>query len=1020
MSSPFHINRKVRLIFTKLGSLLLLFQKTPLVQMILPEARVVGTTGVAEIVKWSVATVAGLGAFDTVAGATTMAQIAPTPVVSPLPATTGVSMSLTAQVTGAPGSPQSWQISTGSLPPGITKANSGSTCTLSGIPTTAGSYSFTLKAWQNSNNSGGSISKAFVIDVAQGVTAPTITTNPVSTTINSGSTTTLTVAVSGTSPTFQWYRGSSGTTTNPVSGATSSSFTTPALTSTTTYWAKASNSEGSANSAAATVSIRIPPAITSQPASTTISSGTTTTLNVTASGTSPSFQWYLGNSPNTSSPIAGATSASFTTPVLSSARSYWVRATNAAGTANSETATVNVITPPAITSHPNSTTINSGNTTLLTVSASGTSPSYQWYIGNSGDISNPVIDATSATFTTPALASTTSFWARASNAAGSADSNSATVNVIIPPVFLIHPASLPVNSGGTATLTVFVSGTSPTFQWYLGNSGDISNPIPDATSDTFTTPAIASTTAYWVRASNAAGSADSQTASLFVASVTAPAFTSQPASITINSGSTTTLNVDASGTSPGFQWYTGASGDTAHPVIGATTGSFTTPPLTASTTYWVKVSNSAGFENSNSAVVTVIRPPVITHHPASVSISNGSKTTLAVTVTGTSPTFQWYIGNRGDTSTPINGASSASHTTAALTTTTRFWVRAHNSAGDADSNTATVTVIDPPKITKGPASVIIKKGAATTLTVTATGTSPVFQWYAGTSGTTTSPVSGAHSATFTTLPLSATKTYWVRVTNGAGSANSSTATVTVLAAAAIVKQPAAASIKKSSSATLSVQASGSALKYQWYVGSAGVTTKPVAGATSAKFTTPALKVSTKYWVKVRNAVSSVNSKAAMVTILKPTAQPVRAAQMAGKVPAVGTFEEWQAVRFSAAQLAQSSISAADADPDKDGISNAQEYVLGLSPLRSEAYPTPLFATVGGDLLVSFTAKVATGTGYDGNTRHYALETIDNLDSGTWKPVPGFSDISGSDQKVSYRTTATVPAKFYHLRVWLKP
>ena len=87
MNSPFRIPTKVRIAFSKLGSLLLLFQKTPLVQMLLPEARVLGTSGVGEVVNWSVAAIAGLGAFDTVAGATVIAQVSPSPNSTTVPAT---------------------------------------------------------------------------------------------------------------------------------------------------------------------------------------------------------------------------------------------------------------------------------------------------------------------------------------------------------------------------------------------------------------------------------------------------------------------------------------------------------------------------------------------------------------------------------------------------------------------------------------------------------------------------------------------------------------------------------------------------------------------------------------------------------------------------------------------------------------------------------------------------------------------------------------------------------------------
>jgi len=84
------------------------------------------------------------------------------------------------------------------------------------------------------------------------------------------------------------------------------------------------------------------PQITTQPASVTVISGGTATFTVTASGTSPAFQWYAGTSGNTNSPISGATGNSFTTPVLTETASYWVRASNAAGTDDSNTATVTV------------------------------------------------------------------------------------------------------------------------------------------------------------------------------------------------------------------------------------------------------------------------------------------------------------------------------------------------------------------------------------------------------------------------------------------------------------------------------------------------------------------------------------------------------------------------------------------------------------------------------------------------------------------------------------------------------
>ncbi len=92
------------------------------------------------------------------------------------------------------------------------------------------------------------------------------------------------------------------------------------------------------NQAAAACS---PPTITAQPASVTISSGQTATLSVAASGAT-GYQWYQGSSGDTSNPIAGATTTSYTTPALTATESFWVQASNACGSANSNTATVTV------------------------------------------------------------------------------------------------------------------------------------------------------------------------------------------------------------------------------------------------------------------------------------------------------------------------------------------------------------------------------------------------------------------------------------------------------------------------------------------------------------------------------------------------------------------------------------------------------------------------------------------------------------------------------------------------------
>jgi hypothetical protein len=80
-----------------------------------------------------------------------------------------------------------------------------------------------------------------------------------------------------------------------------------------------------------------------QPASQTVARNATASLSVIPRGNGPyTYQWYRGQSGSTAFPIAGANSATFTTPAITDTSSFWVRVSNACGTRDSATA---VITP---------------------------------------------------------------------------------------------------------------------------------------------------------------------------------------------------------------------------------------------------------------------------------------------------------------------------------------------------------------------------------------------------------------------------------------------------------------------------------------------------------------------------------------------------------------------------------------------------------------------------------------------------------------------------------------------------
>ena len=224
-------------------------------------------------------------------------------------------------------------------------------------------------------------------------------------------------------------------------------------------------------------------------------------------------------------------------------------------------------------------------------------------------------------------------------------------------------------------------------------------------------------------------------------------------------------------------------------------------------------------------------------------------------------------------------------------------------------------------------------------------------------------------------------------------------------AATITQQPASITINSGETTSLNASADGTPpFTYQWYQGASGVDTTPV-GNDSSSFTTPALSATTSYWVKVSNAAnpSGDNSNNATVTV-------------------VDLFETWRTNYYTTQELADPLVSAPTADSDKDGVNNQNEYIFGTSPITSNVQLTPNVSMDETHVNISFTTVIASGVGYEGKTRHYAIEVSDDLQqSGDWPVLQGYSDITATGLTVNAQVPInTDPKKFYRVRSWLTP
>jgi rhamnogalacturonyl hydrolase YesR len=354
------------------------------------------------------------------------AAVAPSITSQPVSESVTAGQTATFSVAATGTAPLSYQWKKG----GVNIAGATSPSYTTPVTTSADNASVFSVVVSNSVNSITSSSATLTLTAA--ALAPNITTQPASGTVTAGATASFSVVATGTAPlSYQWKKNGTN-----IAGATSASYMTPATTvadSGTTFSVVVSNSVNSVSSGSATLTVNaaaVAPTITTQPAGMTVVAGQTATFTVVATGTAPlSYQWQKGGVN-----IAGATSASFTTPATTSADSgstFAVEVTNSVKSVTSSSATL-IVTPlavaPTLTKQPANQTVTEGQTATFSVVAAGTWPlTYQWLKSGTA-----ISGATSASYATPATTiadNGATFSVVVTNSVNSATSNSATLTV---------------------------------------------------------------------------------------------------------------------------------------------------------------------------------------------------------------------------------------------------------------------------------------------------------------------------------------------------------------------------------------------------------------------------------------------------------------------------------------------------------------------------------------------------------------------------------------------------------------
>ncbi|OXA69120.1 hypothetical protein B0A67_20050, partial [Flavobacterium aquidurense] len=248
----------------------------------------------------------------------------------------------------------------------------------------------------------------------------------------------------------------------------------------------------------------------------------------------------------------------------------------------------------------------------------------------------------------------------------------------------------------------------------------------------------------------------------------APAITGNT---TICGGQTTTLTANLA-LGETIKWYDALSGGN----LLSSTASLTTLPLTANTTYYVEVTRNGCVNSERNPVgVTVnnpVAPTVVFGGPS--NLCSGESTTITVDTPVAGTTYRWYNANSGG-NLLFTGTS---FTTPALTASTDYYVEAVIGNCSSTRSQASVNVNPlPPVPTVAVTTVIVPSGQVVTLQVTNPVVDVAYEWYdAATDGTRL-----FIGTSFTPSPaLTASKTYYISARNNFNCVSSTRTAINVV------------------------------------------------------------------------------------------------------------------------------------------------------------------------------------------------------------------------------------------------
>ncbi|MBR5302445.1 MAG: hypothetical protein IKU38_06400, partial [Clostridia bacterium] len=316
--------------------------------------------------------------------------------------------------------------------------------------------------------------------------------------------------------------------------------------------------------------------------------------------------------------------------------------------------------------------------------------------------------------------------------------------------------------------------------------------------------------------------------------------------ITASLNEKVTLSVAATGEGLTYEWYFSKDGGATWSKSSCTTASYAQTMSAAidGRQFYCIVRDKDNYTAQSSTATLRLPVPVITKQLEDVEASYGEKVTLSIEATGEGLTYQWYYKDAGATTWSKSSCTAASYsqTMSAMVDGRMLKCEVTNAYGKTvSSEEITLTlVMKELAITKDLTDISAKLNEKVTFSVEATGDGLMYKWFFSKDGGATWSQSSCATASYSQTVSAAVdgRMFYCEVSDVYGDKTVESAKVTLSidkTPLAITKDLTDVLASLNEKVTLSIEATGDSLTYQWYYKDAGATDWSKSSCTAASY-----------------------------------------------------------------------------------------------------------------------------------------------------------------------------------------